>query len=80
MGVSNGRDAYFRSKVATAITPEGYMKALEDSPYRKHRRMAIALRPQYEMIKALKETESDKTEDTENVSTGRPDDNDQAGQ
>ena len=73
---SNGRDAYFEKHVASTVTPEAYIEALKQSPYRKHRRAAIALRPQFESLKALREQEKQLEQNTEDIPTSRPDDND----
>jgi len=56
MGSGGGNRAiYFEKVVKPQPTPEEYLSALERSPYRFHRRMAILLRPELE--KLLKENE-----------------------
>lgn len=37
------RDAYFKSKIQPQPTPALYIKALQDSPYKTHRRMVEPL-------------------------------------
>jgi hypothetical protein len=74
---SRARDLYFRKYIEDTPTAEAYMEALKNSPYRKHKRIAIALRPQYETIKALKEKESaiENTENTDDLQAGGNNDN-----
>jgi len=45
------RDLYFEKHIRNTKTPEAYLQALVKSPYKTHRRMAIALQSQYEELK-----------------------------
>jgi hypothetical protein len=50
MGRSTNRNVYFKKMIEPQPTPASYLKALEDSPYRTHRRMAVALKPLAEQL------------------------------
>jgi len=52
MGSATNRNLYFEREIRMQPTPDLYMKALHDSPYRTHRRMAVAL---YGMYKGISE-------------------------
>jgi hypothetical protein len=55
MGQSNGRDAYFSKNIKSVETPTGYIQALKDSPYKTHKRMAVALEHEFCELLAQKE-------------------------
>lgn len=44
------RDMYFDKHIRNTSTAESYMDALKNSPYRTHKRMALALKGQYQAL------------------------------
>lgn len=59
MGKSIQRARYFEKHVRYSETPQDYIFGLEQSPYKTHRRMAVALTPMMENL--LKEQENNAT-------------------
>jgi hypothetical protein len=56
MGHSHQRERFFEKNIRPQPTAELYIKALSNSPYRTHRRMALALNPMLEdMVKQAEE-------------------------
>lgn len=52
MGKGSGRrEIYFQKNCVGAKTPEEYLLALRNSPFRTHRRMYEALQTQYQQLK-----------------------------
>ena len=59
MGRSLAREQYFNHYCKPAPTASEYIKALRESPYKTHRRMAVLLMPELEKMTNLsKEMES----------------------
>jgi len=52
MGDSVNRDLYFETHIKNQRTPEAYLNAMFQSPYRKHRRHAQRLAAQYKILKS----------------------------
>ena len=48
--VSKNREIYFEKYCRPAKTPEQYIMALHNSPYRTHKRMAILLIPELDKL------------------------------
>jgi hypothetical protein len=74
MGSSENRDLYFRKEIENQVTPEAYLSALANSPYRTHRRMAERLQEQYKQLSLEREQSIEmetQLEDTEENSSGR---------
>lgn len=63
--MSANRQLYFDKHIRRSKTPEQYLTALANSPYRTHRRMALALQEQYNQLNEMRK--QDELENT-NVS------------
>lgn len=51
MGRANARTQYFEKIIKPAPNVTDYIKALQDSPYKTHRRMAVLLAPELEALR-----------------------------
>lgn len=68
LGKSITRDIYFQKYIQPAKDASEFLVRLSNSPYRTHRRMAMALLPKYkELIAAEQEQLNDLKEDINNV-------------
>lgn len=70
--MSGNRQLYFDKNIRNTKTPEEYLKALAGSPYRTHRRMAVALQEQFKQLKKMRD------DDTKELLPGGADNNSEA--
>jgi hypothetical protein len=65
LGKSLQRNRYFDTIIKPQPTPQAYLTALAESPYRTHRRMAVALLPVFKDLLAAQTPETPETYDTD---------------
>lgn len=59
---SNARTLYFKKHIEGTETPEAYVKALKESPYRQHRRAGEGLEVQLKEMVAVRDKEQREAE------------------
>lgn len=60
---SSERSLYFEKKIKPQPTPQEYLVALATSPYKTHRRMAVALQPILDNLIKEKQEQDRKAQD-----------------
>jgi hypothetical protein len=55
--MSANRTLHFDKHIRNQPTPEAYLRALADSPYRTHKRMAVALQEHYQQLNEMRDNE-----------------------
>ena len=77
MAKSQKRDLYFSKHIENAETPQAFIEALMNSPYKMHRREGENMRKHFnEMIESDPQPQGEQVEDTKVDTTGGAEDND----
>jgi hypothetical protein len=80
LGRSLNKELYFRKEIQNKPTAQSYLEALNNSPYKTHKRMAVALAQQGEFIlqqaaEHFKESHESSDERTKGIPDSRTESN-----